>query len=79
METSNLMVQPGLYSQRQRGRAQAVLQGEVTAGCTQPALCVWEVTAGCSQPVHHRGVARRRAWSLWQGVAKAHVQAVQQG
>lgn len=78
-ETSNPEVQPGLYSQRRCGCAQAVLQGEVTAGCTQPALGVWEVTAGCSQAVPHGGVARRCARSLWQGVAEARAQAVRQG
>ena len=39
-ETSNPVVQPGLYSQRQCGCAQTVLQGEVTVGCAQPALRV---------------------------------------
>lgn len=56
--TSNPAIQPGLYRRRQRGCAQAVLQGEVTRGCTQPALREWEVTAGCSEPVPHSGVAQ---------------------
>lgn len=78
-EVSNPVVQPGLYSQRRRGCAQAVLQREVTAGCTQPALCVWEVAAGCSQPAPHGEVARGCVQSLWQGVAEGRVQTVWQG